>query len=88
MSYSEHLEADVKTSSIVNFNVNIFVLKHVFIRSDLKYFSLVSTSHTKQYLALEASYFRHLPSRYKLLGAFPQKIPLPCLISFLKTNFA
>ena len=50
MSYSEHLEADVKTSSIVNFNVNIFVLKHLFIRSDLKYFSLVSTYHTKQYL--------------------------------------
>ena len=47
---SEHLEADVKASRIVNFNVNIFVLKNLFTRSDFKYLKTVSTSHTKQYL--------------------------------------
>ena len=71
MSYSEHLEADVKTSSIVNFNVNIFVLKHLFIRSDLKYFSLVSTSHTKQYLGFGGLLFLTPPIKIKTFGCLP-----------------
>ena len=47
---SEHLEADVKASSTVNFNVNNFVLTSLSIGSDFKFLRTVSTSHTKQYL--------------------------------------
>ena len=47
---SGHLEADVKAGSIVNFNVNIFVLKSLLTGSGFKYLRTVSTSYTKQYL--------------------------------------
>ena len=41
MSLSEHLEADVNSSSIASFNVNTFVPKSLFIGSDLKYLGLL-----------------------------------------------
>ena len=47
---SEHLETDIKVSSTVTFNVNISVLKSLFIGSDIKYLRTILISHIKQYL--------------------------------------
>ena len=44
---SEHLEADVKVSNIVSFNVNIFVLNKSFGGRHFKYFKTVLTSHAR-----------------------------------------
>ena len=73
---SEHLEADIKASNIVNLSVKIFVLKSLFDGYDLKYLKTVWIPTQRNIEALQVFYYRHLSSSCNLHRFFLQKISL------------
>ena len=72
---SEHLEADVKASNTVSFNVNIFALNKSFGGRHFKYFKTVSTSHTKQYLGFGGLLLNTPVIKLQTFGCFPTLNP-------------
>ena len=72
---SEHLEADVKASNLVSFNVNIFVLNKSFGGRHFKHFKTVSTSHTKEYLGFGGLLLNTPVIKLQTFGCFPTLNP-------------
>ena len=70
---TEHLKAEVKAGSIIDFNANIFVLKLLFIGNYLKYLRTVSIFHKKQYLGLRDLLLQTSAIKVQNFGCSPTK---------------